>query len=454
MRGFFQLTKPVDIDEVLDTAKLRSVHLRALAVCTVAMMIDGYDLYLVGWILPALSDSFHVSRVALTPVLLIQQAAMFLSAVFVAPLGDRVGRRNLVIACLVGTGLFSFGGAFSTNPTEFAIWRVLTGLCAAAVVPNLVTLSSEIAPRRLRATFATITVCGAMGGSLIGAAMQAFILPHYGWTGAMFLGAALSIVVMPIVWPWLPESPRFLVRRNNADPRLARFISKVDPTIAPGTPMHVASAPQLAAGGRDRVTVLLGEGRRTTTLLLWCAFGASFLFIGQWSSWSTTVFKDVLQMDWKSVAKMTTLYTTLGVIGNLSVGVAIDRFGFRAVLPATFALGFLAAVGVGFTAPGNAMFFFLGMMGLFQHCSQAGLAALAPTLFPPSHKATAVGWAYGAARVGAIIGPATGSALVHLHGGPLQTFSGFGIPLLLASVVLLVLLTRAERSPTVARAGA
>ena len=448
------MSKGVDIDEVLDTAKLRPIHLRTLAVCTVAMMIDGYDLYLVGWILPALSDSFHVSRVALTPVLLIQQAAMLLSAFFVAPLGDRVGRRNLVIGCLIGAGLFSFCAAFSSNPTEFTIWRVLTGLCAAAIVPSLVTLSSEIAPRRVRATFSTITVCGAMGGSLIGAAMQAFILPRYGWTGALYLGAALSVFIMPFVLPWLPESPRFLVRRNSRDPRLARFMAKLDPTIDPAAPMYVASSPQLAAGGRDRVAVLLGAGHRATTVLLWCAFIASFMFIGQWSSWSTTVFKDVLEMDWKSVATMTTLYTTLGVIGNCSVGFAIDRFGFRAVLPTTFALGFVAAIGVGFTAPGSAMFVFLGLMGLFQHCSQAGLAALAPTLFPSSHKATAVGWAYGAGRIGGIIGPATGSALVHAHGGPLMTFSGFGVPLLFASIVLLFLLKRAERPPAVALTGA
>jgi AAHS family 4-hydroxybenzoate transporter-like MFS transporter len=448
------MSKSVDIDQVLDTAKLRGIHLRSLAVCTVAMMIDGYDLYLVGWILPALSDSFHVSRVALTPVLLIQQAAMLLSAFFVAPLGDRVGRRNLVIGCLIGTGLFSLGAAFATTPIEFTIWRVLTGLCAAAVVPNLVTLSSEIAPRRFRATFSTITVCGAMGGSLIGAAMQAFILPQYGWTGALFLAAALSVVVLPIVWPGLPESPRFMVRRNRADPRLARFIAKVDPTIDPTAPLYAASVSQHRVAGRNRVAVLLGEGRRVTTVLLWCAFIASFAFIGQWSSWSTTVFKDVLQMDWRSVAKVTTLYTTLGVIGNCSVGFAIDRFGFRAVLPTTFALAFVCAIGVGVTAPGTAMFFFLGLMGLFQHCSQAGLAALAPTLYPSSHKATAVGWAYGSGRIGAIIGPATGSALVHIEGGPLGTFSGFGAPLLLASIILLFLLKRAERPSNVALTGA
>jgi MFS transporter, AAHS family, 4-hydroxybenzoate transporter len=445
----------VDIDELLDTAPLRAIHLRTLAVCTVAMMIDGYDLYLVGWILPALSDSFHVSRVALTPVLLIQQAGMLLSVYFVAPLADRIGRRTLLLGCLAGTGVCCFGAAFSANPTEFTAWRVLTGLFAAAVVPNLITLSSEIAPRRLRATFSTITVCGAQGGTLIGAAMQAFILPRYGWPGALFLGCALSAVIMPIVLPWLPESPRFMVRRNSADPRLPRFIAKLEPTLDPATPLYAATAPRLVAGGRDRVAGLLGEGRRFTTVMLWCAFIASFTFIGQWSSWSTTVFKDVLHMDWTSVAKMTTLYSTLGVVGASTIGFAIDRFGFRAVLPTTYALAFLGAVGVGFTAPGSAMFVCLGMMGLFQISSQAGLAALAPTLYPPSHKATAVGWAYGAARIGSIIGPATGSALMQLHPAVLGTFSGLALPLVFASMLLLFLLTRkAERPPTVALTGA
>lgn len=440
-------SKGVDIDELLDTASVRAIHLRTLAMCTVAMMIDGYDMYVVGWILPALSDSFHVSRVALTPVLLIQQVAMLLSGVFVAPLGDRIGRRNLLIVCLTGTGLFSLGSALAANPTEFTIWRVLTGLCAAAVVPNLVTLSSEIAPRRLRATFATITLSGSMGGALIGAGMQAFILPHYGWTGALFLGFALSAVIVPTALLWLPESARFLARRNSADPRLHRLVAKLDPKFDPATPLYVASAPHLTAGGRGRVRALLAEGHRVRTVLLWCAFIASFTFIGQWSSWSTTVFKDVLRMDWKSVATMTSLYTTLGVIGTSTIGLAIDRFGFRAVLPTTYALGFLGALGVAVTAPGDAMFVCLGMMGLFQHASQAGLAALAATLYPPSHKATAVGWAYGVGRVGSIIGPATGSALVQLHGGPLQTFTGFGVPLLFASILLLFLLKRSERQP-------
>jgi MFS transporter, AAHS family, 4-hydroxybenzoate transporter len=441
----------VDIDELLDNAKLRALQWRTLVVCTIAMMIDGYDLYVVGWILPALSDSFHVSRVALTPVLLIQQIGMLLSVYFVAPQADRFGRRNLLIACLTGTGLCSLGSAFAASPLQFMVWRVLTGLFASAVVPNLVTLVSEIAPRRLRATFSTITVCGAQGGTLIGAAMQAFILPRYGWTGAMFLGCGLSAFILPFVIPWLPESPRFMVRRNSADPRIPKLVAQLDPTLDPKTPVYAAASTQL---GRGRVAALLGEGRRATTVLLWFAFIASFSFIGQWSSWSTTVFKDVLHMDWKSVATMTTLYSSLGVVGASTIGIAIDRWGFRAVLPKTYALAFVGAVCVGLTAPGSAMFLFLGMMGMFQISSQAGLAALAPTLYPPSHKATAVGWAYGAGRIGSIIGPVTGSALMQLHPGVLATFSGLALPLLFASALLLFLLVKkVERPPTVALTG-
>jgi MFS transporter, AAHS family, 4-hydroxybenzoate transporter len=328
---------------------------------------------------------------------------------------------------------------------------VLTGLFASAVVPNLVTLVSEIAPRRLRATFSTITVCGAQGGTLIGAAMQAFILPRYGWTGAMFLGCGLSAFILPFVIPWLPESPRFMVRRNSADPRIPKLVAQLDPTLDPKTPVYAAASTQL---GRGRVAALLGEGRRATTVLLWFAFIASFSFIGQWSSWSTTVFKDVLHMDWKSVATMTTLYSSLGVVGASTIGIAIDRWGFRAVLPKTYALAFVGAVCVGLTAPGSAMFLFLGMMGMFQISSQAGLAALAPTLYPPSHKATAVGWAYGAGRIGSIIGPVTGSALMQLHPGVLATFSGLALPLLFASALLLFLLVKkVERPPTVALTG-
>jgi MFS transporter, AAHS family, 4-hydroxybenzoate transporter len=448
-------TQPgVEIDGLLDTAKLRAIHWLTLIVCTVAMMIDGYDLYVVGWVLPDISHAFHVSPTALKPILFVQQLGMLVSLLFVAPLADKVGRRNLLIICLIGTGLCSFASAFSTSVLQFGFWRVVTGLFASAVVPNLVTHCSEVAPRRVRATFGTIVVCGAQGGTQIGAAMQAFLLPQYGWSSAMLLGAALSAVIVPVVILWMPESPRFMVRRNANDPRLPRLLTQLDPTIAPGTAVYAASAAQLVVGTRERLAAVLGNGQRLKTILLWFAFIASFTFIGHWSSWGTTVFKEQLHLDWKTVAFLTSLHSLMGVIGACTIGFVIDRFGFRAVLPTTYALSFLAAIGAGYFAPGLAMYFFLGAMGLFQISSQAGLATMAPTLYPPSYKATAVGWAYAAGRIGSIAAPFTGAALVDLHEGPLETFVGLALPLVFASVLILLLTRKPDRPPTVALTGA
>lgn len=437
----------IDLDEVLDAARLRPIHVRMLALCTIIMMIDGYDLYLVGWILPALSDSFQVSRVALTPLLLLQQVGMLFGGYAIAPLADRFGRRRLLLVALVIIGLSSLGAMTATNPTQFTLWRIVTGLFASAIVPNLLALSSEIAPLRLRATFSTITICGAMGGSLIGAAMQAFILEPHGWHGGVFLGGVLPLMIVPVVWMALPESPRFLVRRNADDPRLPDLLAKFDPALGAASGFSIRKTVAVPPGFAESVALLLGPGRRAATLILWCTFISSFTFISQWGSWSTTVFHDVIGMSWREVAITTTTYTTLGVIGTLGIGVAIDRWGFRAVLPGVFLFGFAGAIGIGATAPATAMWVFLSVMSLFQVAGQAGLAALAPTLYSPDRKATGVGWAYGAGRIGSIFGPAIGSTLLHLQTGIVGTFAGFGLPLLSAAIFLLILLKKPDPAP-------
>lgn len=433
------------IERQLDEARLRPVHVRALALCTIIMMIDGYDLYLVGWILPKLSDAFAVTRLQLTPVLLLQQIGMLLGGYFVAPLADRIGRRRLLLICLGGIGLTSFATAFATTPGQFTWGRIATGLFAAAIVPNLLALSSEVAPKRLRATFATITICGAMGGSLIGAFMQAFILIPYGWRGAVLLGAALPVAILPIVMLLLPESLRYLSRKNPQDKRIPVILSAYGITGEPiEFPVGTPSFEEAPAAGT--VKALFAGNSRGFTILLWAIFICSFAFIGQWGAWSTTVFHDVLHMNWPAVARVTTIYTLLGVVGTLGVGLAIDRFGFRAVLPAAFFLGFLGAIGIGMTAGDSVMYLALGVMSLFQVASQAGLAALAPTLYTSQLRATGVGAAYGAGRIGSMAGPALGSALLASGSGVVPIFAGFGVPLLVAAILLLFLLPRPTRA--------
>ncbi len=132
-------------------------------------------------------------------------------------------------------------------------------------------------------------------------------------------------------------------------------------------------------------------------------------------------------MDWKSRRADDHRSTPRWVSSRISRSAfAIDRFrpsGPCCPLPTRW--DFVAAMVMGFTAPGAAMFFFLGMMGLFQHCSRSGARRAGSPLFLQATRATRCRLGLpSAGRVGAIIGPATGSALMHLHVGALRDLLG------------------------------
>lgn len=433
----------VDVDDFVDKAPFGPFHVKVLLICTIMMMIDGYDLYLVGWVLPSLSEDYGVPRTALTPVLLIQQLGMLVGGYVIAPLADRIGRRTLLLIACAIIAVSSFVTLLATDVVGFAACRFVTGMFASAVVPNLLSMTSEVAPKRLRATMSTIVLCGAMGGALIGAVMQAFVLEPYGWRGAFWIGALLPLLMLPVIWFALPESLKFLMAKAPSDRRIAQMTTALTPK---GSVVPVLSLkPRLDVAGGRRIRDIFGAGQAPRSLLLWGAFLCSFMFIGMFSAWSTTVFRDIVGMPWNQVAWTTATYTACGIVGTLAVGVAIDRFGFRKILPTFFLVGCAGAVGLGLSGVGAPLFAFLALMALFQVGSQAGLAALAPTLYASESRATGVGWAYGAGRIGALCAPVAGAALIHGGFGADVIFILMAAPLFVAGILVFCLTTLDRR---------
>src|SRR5688572_29283914 len=59
-------TRPIDVDSFLDGLKFNRFHVLVLILCTILTAIDGYELYVVGWVLPDLAKDFGVDRTAIT----------------------------------------------------------------------------------------------------------------------------------------------------------------------------------------------------------------------------------------------------------------------------------------------------------------------------------------------------------------------------------------------------
>jgi AAHS family 4-hydroxybenzoate transporter-like MFS transporter len=432
-------TGPIDIETFLDSVKFSPFHMKVMLIGALVMMVDGFDLGVLSWVLPKISDDYGVTRTSLTWVLSTQQAGMVLGAYLIAPIADQIGRKRLLMMCLLAVSVSCFVTIFSTSVLALAACRLVTGMFASAVIANMVALASELAPVRQRSTMVTMVLAGAMPGAILGSMMQAFLLNQHGWHIAFWIGTALPLLLLPIMIFFLPESPKFLANRNPADPRLLRTLR----ALAPGQgTIEIAPAPAHSgkAGSVALVRELFAPGLALPTILLWLAFISSFGFISA-ALWKTTVFHDLIGLQWQQVGITTALGTAFGAVGMVTIGVMIDRFGFKAIVPTYFIIASMAAMGMAIFAPGWGMYVALAINATAQHAAHAGLASIASTLYPTRNRATGVGWAYGAGRAASIVGPMYGALALEHEWGALGYFFLLAAPLASAGVVILILLT-------------
>ena len=432
-------SEPVDIETFLDNVKFSAFHWRVMLIGAMAMLVDGFDLGVLSWVLPMVSDDFGVERTDLTWVLSMQMAGMVLGAYFIAPIADQIGRKRLLIYCLLAVSACCFVTIFTQTVWQLAIARLVTGMFASAVIANMVALSSELAPARKRSTMVTIVLAGSMPGAILGSLMQAFLLEPFGWHIAFYIGAALPLILVPVMITLLPESPKFIATRDPKDPRLLAILAELNPNNDPITiaPRQVTEKRQ---GGFTLVKDLFAPGLALPTILLWLGFISSFAFISA-ATWKTTVFRDLVGLEWHAVGITTGIGVIFGAVGMVTIGMVIDRFGFKAIVPSYFLIASAAAIGMAIFAPGWGMYVALAINAAAQHAAHAGLASIASTLYPTRNRATGVGWAYGAGRAASTIGPFYGALALDQNWGALGYFLLLAAPLASAGLVIFFLLT-------------
>ena len=422
--------RPIDVDTFLDGLKFNRFHLIVLILCTALAAIDGYELYVVGWVLPVLAKDFGVATTAITSALVAQQVGMLAGAFVIPPLADRIGRPRVLLFCYLGMMLSALAILTTKSLLPFTACRFAAGFCGTAMIPILVTLAAETAPKRLRATVSTITVSGTMIGAMLGSLMQAFVLAPFGWRGAFWIAVVLPAIMLPLIYFFLPESLRSLVARNPHDPAISALTKRMRLSVSGDADILFAVAPKQ---DRPPLAILLsdifGRGHLLRTFLMWGIAISSFVFITA-GVWKTTIFKDVIGLSLQQVALINGINTAAGFIGMLTIGFFIDRLGFKRVMTGTFLFAGLSATMVGLLAPGAGMYVAVAFMGMCQHGGQASIPALAAALYPTRSRATGVGWTYGAARVVSIWAPLFGTFVLSEGFGPIGIFAMLGVPLI------------------------
>jgi MFS transporter, AAHS family, benzoate transport protein len=398
------------IDDALANTPLNAFHITIMCWCSMLMLFDGYDLVIYGSILPQLMIDWKLSPVAAGIIGSSALFGMMVGALTFGGSSDRLGRRRVILICLMLFGAAVLANGFCENAVQFTICRFLTGIGLGAMVPNVVALMSEMSPRNHRNVMVTIVLSFYSVGGVIAALIGKALTPALGWQ-ANFLIAGLQLLAFPILLRALPESVSFLLARERyaeAGPILKRLAPS-----SQGSPESLASLTQ-AGSNRPapiRSMELFTHGRAVDTLLLWTAMAMCMLMVYGLSTW----LPKMMAANGYSIVSGLTFLITLNVgalLGGLLSGWLADRYGGKATLILFFAAAAVSIALLGYRQ--NAV-----MLNLLLMCAGATTigtlcieSAFAAEQYPSNIRSTGVGWATAAGRLGAIAGPPIGGYLL------------------------------------------
>lgn len=386
-----------------------------------ALVVEGYDLQAANFAAPDLVVAMGVTRAEIGPLLSASLFGVLLGAVLIGPLGDRIGRRPVIIYACIGYGLLSLAAAAVDGLGALILIRFLIGVGLGGVLPNALALAGELAPRGRAATATALIGIGLTSGGVVAGLTAAQFLPSYGWRSLFVIGGILPLIISALLAIGLPESPAFLERQSLPDADRARA------SYGPGP--------------------LLTKGMAPITIGIWVIFAAVLMNVYLLSGWIPQLMADSGLTPTQG-ALVATAYHAGGVVGGVVASLILRGRGWPVV--ALFALAAAASLGVLASGVGTGMLLGACIIaaGFFVTGTQNAINGAAGISYPVDIRSAGLGWALGLGRVGSIAGPLVGSVAIILGMTEVSHFFSLPlIPLIAAGVIALWLRRATANSP-------
>jgi MFS transporter, AAHS family, 4-hydroxybenzoate transporter len=433
-----ELKSPVE--EALEHQPFGALQLRVVLLCAFVQAFDGFDLGTIGMAAPSLIKAWGVAPKDFTIAFVMSSVGILVGALASGPLGDRFGRKPLLIISTAFIGIFSVLSAFTWSVETITAMRFLTGIGIGGAMPATVALTADYSPLSRRGTLLMLMFCGNTIGGFLGGQLVAQILPIFGWQSIFLAGGIPPLALLLILVVWLPESPRFLIAHRADTLATQEILRQV------GVSAQAAATKLVDVATSDPVRQLFQGGLALTTVLVWVVFFANLLNLYLFSYWMPTVL-NLSGLKPESAVFYASMFPLGGILSCALLGPMIDRFGAPKVLAASFASGVIFVLGVGLASL-PAPFIGIPIFGAGAAIigSQLGANAMVAGLYPARIRSTGIGWALGIGRVGAIVGPVVGGTLLGFGLPPKQIFLCACVPALVAATCTFLLTMKAARN--------
>ncbi|EME56850.1 MFS transporter [Amycolatopsis decaplanina] len=346
-----------------------------------AVLLDGFDLVVLGTVLPALLRD-HVW--GLTPgtasvISTFGLIGMTIGALAIGTITDLIGRRKALIIAVTAFSVFTALCAVSPSAFVFGLLRFLAGLGLGGCLPTAIALVTEYARKGKGGSATTTVMTGYHVGAVLTALLGIWLIQPLGWRAMFVAGALPALVLVPLMIKYLPESESFERAREK-------------------------SATEVVGG-------LFHGGLLRATIAFWVTSFMGLLLVYGLNTWLPEIMRQAGYPLGAALGLLLTLNLG-GVVGLLVAGRVADKVGVRPAVIFWFlgAAVFLALLSVKLPAVGLYVAVFL--TGGFVFSAQVLVYAYIGKTYPDVMRATGIGWAAGVGRVGAICGPILGGALL------------------------------------------
>ncbi|MEN2737527.1 aromatic acid/H+ symport family MFS transporter [Microbacterium sp. X-17] len=384
-----------------------------LLLCWVIVALDGFDLVVLGTVIPTLlsTKDLGFDPAAATAVATAGLVGVGVGALTVGPLADRYGRRLCLLLCVTVFSLLTLAIVIAPNVFVFGLLRVLAGLALGACLPVAIAYVTDLMPSERAGKATTLTMTGYHAGAVLTALLAIAVIPE--WRVLFVIGGVAGLVTVPLIRLALPEARR----ERTAAPR---------PTVR-----------RLVE--RRYVTISIG---------VWVASFMGLLLVYGLNTWLPQLMRDAGYGSTDSLGLLLTLNAG-AVTGLIVAGIVADKAGTKRVAVTWFAIAaaLLAVLSVRMDEV-TMLYAAVFVTGVFVFSAQVLVYAFITQLYPPEIRGTALGFAAGIGRLGAILGPAVTGTLVTLGLAYPGGFYVFAATALLGAAALSFIPARAPAPAT------
>ncbi|MFI2210193.1 MFS transporter [Streptomyces sp. NPDC020141] len=168
-----------------------------LAVLTLPVLLISVDMTVLGFAVPHLSEDLNPSSSQLLWIVDIYSFTLAALLVTMGSLGDRIGRRKLLLLGAAGFGVASVAAAVASSAEIMIAARALLGLAGGTLMPSTLSLIRTMFPDDTQRKFAIAVWASALSaGSALGPILGGVLLEFYWWGSLFLINAPVTVLIL------------------------------------------------------------------------------------------------------------------------------------------------------------------------------------------------------------------------------------------------------------------